>query len=514
MTRGSRRRPSRFAGRRFSSARLLVSLAAMIVVPLAVAAVTVIPTLPSAVDGAPADDRWFAGYYDVTLETGEQLSRSPLGTATGGAVLAFVVAAGDDDCTPTWGKAYTLDDAAGRFQLDRRIERMHRDGRPLAISFGGAINTELASACSSVDELTAAYSTVMDRYGVDVMDLDIEGDHLTDAAATSRRADAVDRLQSQRRDAGDSLDVWLTLPVGPAGLTTEGIAQVDALLAAGVELSGVNAMTMDFGTDGSAPQSSVSIDALNATEAQLEAVWADQGLALPEGGAWSLIGATPMIGQNDVRQEVFRVEDAETLNAFAQERGIARLSMWSLNRDRTCGSNYPNTRVVATSCSGVEQAGVLFADVLAAGYSGTPSGTRPPAEDAPSISDDPATSPFPVWSSQSYYSAGVMVVWNGSVYVSKWWNEDGATPDDPTIDAGASAWSYLGPVLPDDVPFALPTVPPGTYPDWSASTLYDQGDRVMLDGTAYEARWWSQGKRPDRSVLDHDYSPWKLLTGG
>ena len=54
--------------------------------------------------------------------------------------------------------------------------------------------------------------------------------------------------------------------------------------------------------------------------------------------------------------------------------------------------------------------------------------------------------------------------------------------------------------------------PDGTYPDWDPAALYDQGDRVMWEGTGYEARWWSQGKRPDRSVLDRDYSPWKMLT--
>ena len=36
----------------------------------------------------------------------------------------------------------------------------------------------------------------------------------------------------------------------------------------------------------------------------------------------------------------------------------------------------------------------------------------------------------------------------------------------------------------------------------------DQGDRVLLDGVGYEAKWWSRGQRPDRAILDRDYSPW------
>ena len=505
---------SRFAGRRLSIGRLALSVAAMVLIPASIAVSAVLPALQPPVNGASLDSRWFAGYYDVTLESGEQLARSPLGDSAGGAVLAFVVAADDDECTPTWGKAYSLDEAAQTFELDRRVERMRREGRPLAVSFGGAINTELASACSSVTDLTTAYRTVMDRYGIDVMDLDIEGDMLQDSAALARRSQAVARLQAERAEDGRPLDVWLTLPVAPVGLTADGLAQVDGMLDAGVDLAGVNVMTMNYGTDGTvATQSALSIDALEATAAQVADAWQAHETALPEGGVWALLGATPMIGQNDVAGEVFTTDDARTLNEFAAAKGVARLSMWALNRDQTCGTNYPNLSIVATSCSGIEQAGVSFGSLLEDGYTGTPSGRPAEVADTELVADNDATSPYPVWTSRTYYSAGVMVVWNGGVYVSKWWNEDGPTPDDPSLAAEGAAWTYLGPVLTTDTPFTLPTMEAGSYPDWSETTLYNQGDRVLLDGTGYEARWWSQAKSPSVSILDRDYSPWKLITG-
>ncbi|RFA09693.1 hypothetical protein B7R54_11070 [Subtercola boreus] len=504
---------SRFAGRRLSPARLALSVVGVLAVGGALVGASMLPAMQAGVPGDASAGQWFASYYDVTLETGGQLARSPLGTSTGGAVLAFVVAQADDVCTPTWGKAYSLDDAAKTFELDRRVERMRREGEPLAASFGGSANTELAGACTTVPELTAAYRTVMDRYTLDVMDVDIEGDMLANVAATERRAQAVASLQNERRMNGGSLDVWLTLPVAPSGLTPAGLAQVESMLSAGVTLAGVNLMTMDYGTDGTIAMSSLSIDALQSTAVQIQDLWRAHGLALPDGGVWSLIGATPMIGVNDVKGEVFTLDDAAALNAFAVEKGVARLSMWSLTRDQTCGSNYPTLHIVSTACSGIEQAGVSFATVLAEGFTGTPSARPVTVSDGDVIEDDPATSPYPVWSSQTYYSEGVTVVWHGSVYVSKWWNEDGSVPDDPRIDTAGSAWTYIGPVLPGDVPFALPQLAPGTYPEWSSTALYDQGDRVMLDGSGYEARWWSQGKSPARSVLDHDYSPWKLITG-
>lgn len=505
MSRAVRARAgSRFAGRRLSPGRLAVSLTATAAVLAATFASAVLPFLPVAPQGAAAAERWFGGYYDVTLEQDEALARSPLGRTPGGAVLAFVVAADDDRCDPTWGRAYTFDDAGTRFELDRRVARLHREGRPVAISFGGAINTELALACRTVGALTRAYAKTIDRYGVDIIDLDIEGDALLDAAASQRRAEAVARLQRGREAP---LEVWLTLPVAPDGLTRDGLDLVAGMLAAGVELAGVNAMTMNYGIEQPGSLAEVSAGALTATAEQLADIWAAAGVRLPEGGAWALLGATPMIGRNDVPTEVFTLDDARDLHAFAAERGIRRMSMWSINRDQTCGSNYPYPEVVSTGCSGVEQAGERFADVLAAGFTGASSAPEPPAP----LADDPETSPYPVWRSTAYYSAGVKVVWRGAVYISKWWNEDGPMPDDPSLDVAASPWTYLGPVLADDRPFSLPQLPPGTYPDWEADALYDQGARVLWQGTGYEARWWSRGQRPDRSVLDRDYSPWKLL---
>lgn len=36
----------------------------------------------------------------------------------------------------------------------------------------------------------------------------------------------------------------------------------------------------------------------------------------------------------------------------------------------------------------------------------------------------------------------------------------------------------------------------GCQPDWSAQTIYWQGDKVQLGGRLFEARWWSRGQRP------------------
>ena len=53
--------------------------------------------------------------------------------------------------------------------------------------------------------------------------------------------------QERRRAAGDDLAVWLTLPVAPGGLTEEGTTLVQQMLEAGVDVAGVNVMTMNYG---------------------------------------------------------------------------------------------------------------------------------------------------------------------------------------------------------------------------------------------------------------------------
>jgi chitinase len=49
-----------------------------------------------------------------------------------------------------------------------------------------------------------------------------------------------------------------------------------------------------------------------------------------------MLGATPMIGQNDVSTEVFTLDDAKTLVAFAKTYKIGLVSFWAINRDQPC----------------------------------------------------------------------------------------------------------------------------------------------------------------------------------
>ena len=260
---------------------------------------------------AAAPESSFAPYVDVTA-TPQYAFENPAGSSSNGPVLSFVVSSTTSACDPSWGGAYSLTSAADALDLDRRIARLGQLGGKATISFGGAANSELSIGCTDPVKLTAAYRSVIDRYSAGVLDLDIEGSVASSAAVSARRAIAIAALVRAEATAGHDVGVWLTLAVGPAGLTAEGLGVLTAMLSAHVPLAGVNAMTMNYGEP--LPTGTSMADrgeaALAALQHQVRSAYAAVGTDLSDAQTWQQIGATAMIGQNDTRDEEFGLSDA------------------------------------------------------------------------------------------------------------------------------------------------------------------------------------------------------------
>ncbi|HEX7536423.1 MAG TPA: glycosyl hydrolase family 18 [Dermatophilaceae bacterium] len=464
----------------------------------------------------------FTGYVDVTA-TPTYPFETPSGPAQSNVILAFVVAGPDHQCAATWGGSYTLDQAASQLDLDRRMSQLRLVGGQARVSFGGQAGTELASACTDPVALREAYQSVVDRYKLTSIDLDIEGTSLADTAAATRRAAAVKDVQDQVKTAGRSLAIWLTLPVAPTGLTASGASVVAGMLSAGVNLAGVNGMVMDFGeaSTPAQPLSKAVILASTALHAQVSRAFEQASQPLDDDQAWAKTGIVPMIGQNDVAAEQFTLADAVAVNHFARAHRVGQLSMWSLNRDSTCAPPLPTALpVVQTSCSGIDQGTQRFANLLAASLP-TPSasahpspsdnGRSPIPSPTAETADDPAHSPFPIWDSLGRYPAGTKIVWHHQVFNARYWTT-GFAPNTPVANAQDSPWTLLGPVLPGDTPAPMPTLPPGTYPQWSPTHTYTAGSRVQLGLVPYEAKWWSQKQEP--GLFFASGSPWLLVLPG
>lgn len=462
----------------------------------------------------------FAAYVDVTV-TPTYSFGTPSGPAQSHVILAFIVANPANACEPLWGGAYTLDAAGEDLEVDRRIEQLRSTGGSARVSFGGQLGTELAASCSDVDALSNAYQRVVDRYELTSIDLDIEGASLADREASKRRAHAIKAVQDRVEDNDGRLDVWVTLPVAPSGLTADGVAVVDDMLEAGVDLTGVNGMTMDFntGVEAGKPYSDVVLQAAAALHGQVQDAFERHGVDLDDARAWERVGITPMIGQNDIPGEVFTIGDAERVNQFARDKGVGLVSMWSLNRDSTCVSPLPTVvTVVQTHCSGIDQESHSFADVLAHDLpyvlrtdKTTPSPSAPARQSEPvitDVTDDPATSPYPIWEPLGAYPGGTKVVWHRNVYEARYWTS-GFAPDTPVSNPADSPWTLVGPVLPGDRPAPLPTLPENTYPQWDKEQAYTAGTRVQVGLVPYEAKWWTQGQEPGKAIPGG--SPWMLV---
>ena len=471
-------------------------------------------------DATEATHTWFAPYVDVTL-TPTFHFEDPYEQPASDVVLGFIVADSANECAPSWGTYYDLEGAARALDLDRRIVRLRERGGDVVVSFGGAINNELATVCRDVESLVAAYQSVIDRYQLTAVDFDIEGAALADSQANGRRAKAIQRLQQDNQ----GLQVWVTLPVAPHGLSQEALDLVEGLLREGVDLAGVNVMTMNYG--GSRAESDsmaeASVAALNATWQQLSDLYARLGIPRTDEEIWGRIGATPMIGQNDVPADVFTPGDAQALLDFVRTNRIARVSFWSANRDVACGPGIDGAHV-SNTCSGVNQSRLEFSRIFSgatpntrADLSGAPAPqvATPGAEGSRSESADrldPLASPYPIWRAARAYEAGAKVTWQGRVYEAKWWTQ-GDQPDAPVEHPWDTPWRYLGPVLESDreaVQATKPTVD-GSWPRWAAERVYVAGDEVEHKGQVFRAKWWTQGVEPQEDP-DQPYDhPWQYI---
>lgn len=246
----------------------------------------------------------FAGIADLHKKTGLRA-----------VTLAFVLSTGG--CAPTREIHQHLGD----------VDAFRGAGGKLKASFGGASGTYLEMACSDSASLADAIGTFVDQTGITDLDFDVEQSGAMTAAVNQRRAQALKTVQDRK-----GARIALTLAASPAGVKPPGLDVLEALVQAGVKITRVNLMTMNYDAPDHA-QSTVAdlaISSLTAAKTQLQLVIT----GLTDTDAWSMLGATPMIGQNGASGRFFTLADAQALATFARHRRLGLLSFWAINRDQ------------------------------------------------------------------------------------------------------------------------------------------------------------------------------------
>jgi chitinase len=239
--------------------------------------------------------------------------------------LAFGVSGGG--CTLGGGLDVIMNDSGTKADVKQYIAA----GGRVILSFGGADGQYLESACSE----TGMYNlvkNVMTTQNIHNLDFDIEGSQLDNTALNTTRNNVIKRLQVDFPD----VYVSFTLPVDTTGLPGDALTLLKSANSAGVKVSMVNIMTMDYGSGnlGGRTMAAVAIASTQGTQKQLKSIFTGRS----DAQLYAMIGITPMIGQNDDGTR-FQPTDASAVTQFAETNGVGLLSYWALQRDQTGTGN-------------------------------------------------------------------------------------------------------------------------------------------------------------------------------
>nr|O74199.1 RecName: Full=Endochitinase 11; AltName: Full=Chitinase 11; Flags: Precursor [Metarhizium anisopliae]AAC33265.1 chitinase [Metarhizium anisopliae] len=272
----------------------------------------------------------YAPYVDFTLNTIPDLRALAKNHNVNHFTLAFVVS---KDANTTCGTAYGMQNYAQY----SKIKALREAGGDVMLSIGGANNAPLAASCKNVDDLMQHYYDIVDNLNLKVLDFDIEGTWVAVQASIERRNLAVKKVQDKWKSEGKDIAIWYTLPILPTGLTPEGMNVLSDAKAKGVELAGVNVMTMDYGnaicqsanTEGQNIHGKCATSAIAFLHSQLKGLHPNKSDAEID----AMMGTTPMVGVNDVQGEVFYLSDARLVMQDAQKRNLGMVGIWSIARD-------------------------------------------------------------------------------------------------------------------------------------------------------------------------------------
>lgn len=443
-----------------------------------------------------------APYLDVTVWPTPSIDTIGVQNGLNQMTLAFVTnnphAAAGQQCAPAWAGSYPIDgqstDSTSAY-IAASIKSYKAKGGDVIISFGGEAGS-LAPSCATPQDMESALETVVDSTGVQHLDFDIEGAYASKASGDpyhiDLRSQAIAALQSKHKNP--SIDISLTLPVMPDGLTGDGISVLDSAISNGVVLSRVNGMTMDYGSSPAPEMGSAAQQAAAALQSQIIDEYKKYGITVTQAKAMAMVGVTPMIGQNDVQDETFSLADAGSVAAFASQQGLGELAFWSLNRDlANCSVNG------LPACSMVpESNNYQFADLFKAYGGALGSGVTADPSYISSVTNGNGgggggCSNIPVSKDKEDQPWDATLVYN---------NGDTATFGNPATEYAASYWTCGD--EPDNSAAWVSKAPPASGPQpWNANTVY-QGTNpptIVTDGGHnWQANFWNQHDEPSTST--------------
>lgn len=137
-----------------------------------------------------------------------------------------------------------------------------------------------------------------------------------------------------------------------ASLNRHGALVMNTIANAGLNNYFINLMVMNYGE--AKPDNCVVEH--DHCDMAASAIQVAQNFSREYGVPMGRIELTPMIGVNDVVDNIFTLDDARALTRFVHTNGLGGLHYWSLGRDRPCA---PNIGTVSPICSSLPGPGRL-----------------------------------------------------------------------------------------------------------------------------------------------------------
>ncbi len=239
-------------------------------------------------------------------------------------------------CEANWGWYYNIDKWPSSWSnwkeefLYNEIKYIKNKWWNLTISFWWQAWKPLFSVCNNVDSLTKEYIKVIEKLQIYNIDFDIEWNSINDSKKIDNLIYAIKNIKNKY----PKLKLRFTLPVMPKWLSDTVLKNIiDKLKQNWLNNVVINIMTMDYGNQYNKDMADYAIQAVENTNKQLKNIFWNNS------NYYNKIWITPMIWLNDIKNEIFTLNDAIKIKNFSKNKNIALLSYWSINRDHKCDKN-------------------------------------------------------------------------------------------------------------------------------------------------------------------------------
>jgi hypothetical protein len=259
--------------------------------------------------------------------------------------MAFILSNGG--CAPAWDGQRSLTGGVDASTI-AAIRSAGGDALP---SIGGWSGNKLGEFCGSASALAGAYQQVINAFNFKAIDIDIESTEFENDATQQKVVDAL-KIVKGRNPGVKTILTFGTTTTGP---NWWGQQLIKKAAATGGAVDVFTIMPFDFG-GGNMAQSTQS--AAEGLKSQLMSAF-----GWSADTAYRHLGISSMNGKTD-QSETVTPGDFTSIRNYASSHHLARLSFWSVNRDRPC----PGGGTVS-NCSGIDQAQWQFTRILA-GFTG------------------------------------------------------------------------------------------------------------------------------------------------